>query len=66
MAKTMAEAYKNRILVKRAQMLALTNKYNRVMAATQKEIEKIASEYQARQAAYRKVMEGLKGLGKQA
>ena len=66
MAKTMAEAYKNRILVKRAQMLALTNKYNRAMAAGQKEIEKIASEYQAKQASYRKVIEGLRGLGKQA
>ena len=60
----MADTYRNRILVKRAQMLALTNKYNAAMTAGQKEIEKIASEYMAMQASYRKVISGLKSLGK--
>ena len=62
----MADTYRNRILVKRAQMLALTNKYNAAMTAGQKEIEKIAEEYMAKQASYRKVISGLKALGKKA
>lgn len=60
MAKTMAETYRNKILVKRAEMLALTNKYKRAMADGQRLIQKLAEEYQAKQAAYRKVMGALK------
>ena len=60
----MADTYRNRIIVKQAQMLALTNKYNAAMAAGQREIEKIAAEYQAKQTSYRKVIAGLKALKK--
>lgn len=57
---------KNKILVKQAQMLALHNKYVQVMREGQAYIEKLASREMAKQAMYRKVISGLKGLRKQA
>ena len=53
---------KSRILVKRAQMLALHNKYVRAMRAGQREIEKIAAAEMAKQDMYRKLYNGLKSL----
>lgn len=52
------------ILVKKAQMLALHNRYVRAMKAGQAEIEKLAAADMAKKAAYRKVMAGLKALKK--
>ena len=55
---------KQRILVKQAQMIALRNKYIKAMAAGRREIEKIAAAEMRKQAMYRKVLVGLKGLKK--
>ena len=57
---------RNKILLKQAQMLALHNKYVRAMEAGQREIEKIATAEMRKQAVYRKVLAGVKGLGKKA
>lgn len=57
---------RSKILLKQAQMLALHNKYVRAMEAGRREIEKIAAAEMAKQAMYRKVIAGLKGLGKEA
>lgn len=64
MARSMAVEYDRRILVKRAQMQALHNKYVRAMNAGKREIEKIAMEYFDKQAAYRKILAGVKRLRK--
>lgn len=55
---------RQRILVKQAQMIALHNKYMKAMAAGRREIEKIAAAEMRKQAMYRKVLVGLKGLKK--
>lgn len=57
---------RKRILVKQAQMLALHNKYVKAMRAGQAEIEKLAAAEMRKQAVYRKVLAGVKGLGKKA
>jgi len=53
---------RQRIIVKKAEMLALHNRYVAAMRAGQKAIEKIASEEMAKQAMYRKIYKAVKGL----
>ena len=53
---------RQRILVKKAEMLALHNRYVAAMRAGQKAIEKIASDEMAKQAMYRNVYRAIKGL----
>lgn len=55
---------KQKILVKRAEMLALHNKYVKAMKAGEAYIQKLASAEAQKQAMYRKVMAGIKGLKK--
>lgn len=55
---------KQKILVKRAEMLALHNKYVAAMRAGQAYIQKLASAEARKQVMYRRILDGIKTLKK--
>lgn len=66
MEKTLTSTYRNRILVKQAQLAVLTSKYNKAMAAGAAEIDRLARECMARQAMMKRAFVAVKGLSKSA